>query len=250
MNRKLVATLACRNNGSRLYGKPLQNLDPKRQISIIDHIIYTLSNLDIIDDIAFAISEGVENEIFIEIAKEKGLSYIIGDEKDVLMRLIKCGRNSKATDIFRVTTESPFLFYQKGKELWNAHKKKLADATFLDNIIDGCGFEIINIDALEKSHHEGISRHRSELCSLYIRENQNLFNILKFDPPKDLSRNDLRLTVDNPEDLIVCREVYKKFVNEHAMINLHDVVKFLDSNIFLKNLIKPYTDTGYATMYI
>ena len=29
MSRKLVAILACRNGGSRLYAKPLQNLDKK-----------------------------------------------------------------------------------------------------------------------------------------------------------------------------------------------------------------------------
>ena len=30
--RKLVAALACRINGSRLYGKPLQNLDIEKDI--------------------------------------------------------------------------------------------------------------------------------------------------------------------------------------------------------------------------
>ena len=31
MTRKLVAVLACRNGGSRLYAKPLQNLDQKKK---------------------------------------------------------------------------------------------------------------------------------------------------------------------------------------------------------------------------
>ena len=42
MNRKLVAALACRNQGSRLYGKPLQNLDVENGIRIIDNIIQVL----------------------------------------------------------------------------------------------------------------------------------------------------------------------------------------------------------------
>ena len=37
--RKLVAALACRNNGSRLFGKPLQNLDVNKGIKIIDNLI-------------------------------------------------------------------------------------------------------------------------------------------------------------------------------------------------------------------
>ena len=39
MKRKLVAAIACRNKGTRLYGKPLQNLDEKKGIRIIDNII-------------------------------------------------------------------------------------------------------------------------------------------------------------------------------------------------------------------
>ena len=40
--RKLVAVLACRNTGSRLYGKPLQNLDVNKNYTILDNIIKCL----------------------------------------------------------------------------------------------------------------------------------------------------------------------------------------------------------------
>ena len=39
MKRKLVAVLACRNGGSRLYAKPLQNLDEVNKVTIIQYII-------------------------------------------------------------------------------------------------------------------------------------------------------------------------------------------------------------------
>ena len=71
--------------------------------------------------------------------------------------------------------------------------------------MDGCGFEIIKLSALKKSHREGESKHRSELCSLYIRENKLKFKINQVSAPKELYRKDLRLTVDNPEDLVLCR---------------------------------------------
>ena len=37
MKKKLVAALACRNQGTRLYGKPIQNLDIENGITIIDN---------------------------------------------------------------------------------------------------------------------------------------------------------------------------------------------------------------------
>ena len=44
MKRKLVAALACRNNGSRLFAKPLQNLDEKKNLKVIDYLIYQQKN--------------------------------------------------------------------------------------------------------------------------------------------------------------------------------------------------------------
>ena len=46
MKRKLVAAIACRNTGSRLYGKPLQNLDIFNSYRIIDYIIDSIKMLE------------------------------------------------------------------------------------------------------------------------------------------------------------------------------------------------------------
>lgn len=250
MERKLVAALACRNKGSRMYGKPLQNLDIENSISILDNIISCLQSIKSINEIVLGISDGIENEIFEEIAKKKGIQFIKGDENDVLDRLIKCGLTSNATDIFRVTSESPFLYFEPVEKLWNKHVINDFDATFFDNIIDGCGFEIIKLDALIKSHLNGTSKHRSELCTLYMRENKCDFNINFEEPNNNLNRKDLRLTVDNPEDLIVCREVYKRFQNKAPFIDINEVVQFLDNNPNLIKLISPFVENGYKTMYI
>ena len=250
MEKKLVAALACRNNGSRLYGKPLQNLDVDKGIRIIDNIIDHLSLIDCIDEIILAISEGVDNEVFKNVAREKEISYVVGDEKDVLYRLIDSGRSSGATDIFRVTSESPFLYYEPVEEVWENHKINKLDASFYDEIIDGCGFEIISQKALETSHAEGSAKHRSELCSLYIREHKEDFNIAFLKPKDKLIRRDLRLTVDNPEDLIVCRKLYQEFRADAPRFSVDKLVEYLDGKPFLKKILAPYTETGYKTMYI
>ena len=108
MTRKLVAALACRNAGSRLYGKPLQNLDIDAGTTILDHIVAHLRSIDIIDEVVLGVSEGPGNEAFADAAARLGLRMITGDEDDVLARLIACGELADATDIFRVTSESPF----------------------------------------------------------------------------------------------------------------------------------------------
>jgi spore coat polysaccharide biosynthesis protein SpsF len=247
-SRKLVAAIACRNNGSRLYGKPLQNIDVVGQITILDNIIACLKSLQIVDEIVLGISKGNDNLVFEDYAKINQLEYVFGDEKDVLLRLITCGDKCKATDIFRITSESPLLYFDEVCSLWQRYIDSELDALFMDEIIDGCGFEIISLEALKKSHELGDVRHRSELCSLYIRENKDNFKIEKVRPPNELIRKDLRLTVDNPEDLVVCRAVYQNFKDYAPKIPLFEVVKFLDLYPKYKELISPFTEAGYSTM--
>ena len=249
MKRRLVAAIACRNQGSRLYGKPVQNLDVESNTRIIDNIIACLQSIKCINEIVLGVSEGVENEVFIHIAKEKGLRYVIGDEIDVLSRLVACGDLCNATDIFRVTSESPFLFFEPIEEAWKIHQESKADATFMDDVIDGCGFEIITLQALQESHERGGQQHRSELCTLYIREHPEMYKIIKLATPTSLIRKDLRLTVDNPEDLTVCRRVYAQFKDQAPLISVEKIVSFLDAHPHLIELTYPYTEVGYSTMY-
>jgi spore coat polysaccharide biosynthesis protein SpsF len=249
MTRRLVAAIACRNQGARLYAKPLQNLDVEKGICILDNIVDCLRSLPCIDEIVLGISEGQENEVFTSVAEDKRLRYVVGDQKDVLQRLVQCGQLARASDVFRMTSESPFLFYDAVEPLWKQHQDTQADATFMDNIIDGCGFEILSLQALEQSHERGDIRHRSELCTLYIREHHDEFHIIRASPPPELERKDLRLTVDHPEDLAVCRAVYGAFKDRAPRIPVPEIVQFLDANPRLIEMIAPYTEGGYATMY-
>lgn len=249
IEKKLVVALACRNTGKRLYGKPLQNLDIKNGISILDNIISCLKNIQAIDSIVLGVAEGSENDAFVEYASINQIGCIRGDENDVLSRLIKCGDLDKATDIFRITSESPYPYFDLIDEAWLKHLQNNNDATFLDDVIDGCGFQILSLNALKKSHKEGEKRHRSELCGLYIRENKDKFKIQYITPPEQLLRKDIRLTVDYPEDLIVCRAVYEHFKEFAPNIPLLNVVNFLDKNKQLIKLTSSFCEKGYQTMY-
>ena len=238
--RKLIAALACRNEGSRLYGKPLQNLDVQSGTTILDQIVACLRKIPCIDEIVLGISDGNHNLAYIDYAKSEGLDLIIGDEKDVLSRIIKCGHKAQGTDIFRVTTESPFFYYEMADEAWRRHLDAGNDVTSIDGLPDGCHFEIHTIEALEKSHELGDDRHRSEYCSLYIREHRDDFKVEILPIPPELERFDLRLTVDYPEDLVLCRHVYAHLKHKVPMLPLSEIIEFIDSHLELKKLVEPY----------
>lgn len=247
---KLVAAIACRSQGSRLYGKPLQNLHVQNGVRILDNIVECLRTIPCIGDIVLGVAEGAENEPYCAFAKEKGLKAITGDEIDVLGRLITCGEAVCATHVFRVTSESPFPYFANVEDLWAECLRVGADALFFDEIIDGCGYEILSLAALRRSHREGEDRHRSELCTLYIRENKDSFRIIRSLGPAHLNRKDLRLTVDNPEDLILARAVYAALGHKAPRIPVDEIVQFLDVHPELIALTAPFTEAGYSSMYV
>ena len=167
--RKLVACLACRNQGTRLYGKPMQNLDIKKRLTILDYMINSIKTYECVSEIVLGVSNGDDNIIYESVAKKHNIKSIFGSEEDVLDRIIKCCDLVNGTDIFRLTTESPFTYFEALDDAWDLHLSKNLDLTAIENLPDGSGFEMIKLSAYKKSWNDGENRHRSELCSLYIR---------------------------------------------------------------------------------
>lgn len=239
--RHLVATLACRVQGSRLYGKPLQNLDIENGVTILDHIVDLCLTIPEIKSIVLGVAEGNANIPFIDYAKKKKIDYICGSEKDVLARLIQCVEKVNGTDAFRVTTESPFPYFEMVGKAYEEHINNLNDVTAIDGLPEGCHFEIYSLDALRKSHKLGDDRHRSEFCSLYIRENLDEFKIQILPVPSAVERlKDIRLTVDHPEDLVVCRNVYMSLKDYAPRISLLRIINYLDQHPDLSHLVAPF----------
>jgi spore coat polysaccharide biosynthesis protein SpsF len=240
--RKLVAALACRAGGSRLYGKPLQMLDVDGRLTVLEHMIAWIRTEPAISEIVLGVADGAENEPFHRIARKHDLRSIAGDETDVLSRLIQCGEAGGATDVFRTTTESPFTCFEPIASAWDAHRAAGNDVTNLADVPDGSGFEIITLETLQRSHRNGDARHRSELCTLYVREHQEDFRVQVIEPGADVRRPDIRLTIDYPEDLVLCRRIYEHFRPVAPRIPVADVVKFLDERPALTALVEPYCE--------
>ena len=239
-NRRLVAALACRAGGSRLFGKPLQNLD--QGVTILDHILEEMKSTSIIDAIVLGISEGIENQIFMDVAKRHNVGFILGDQKDVLQRLIQCGHHEAATDVFRITSECPFTAWEMLPTVWNQHTSNHNDITVTEFLPEGLNFEIYSLAALEKSHKNGRDEERSEFCSAYARRCHNRFKIQVIPCPDEWNRLDIRLTVDNPEDLILCRSIFRKLKSTKPQIPTGKILEFVDKNPELHGLVEPYVD--------
>lgn len=225
--KKIAAIIACRVDSARLFAKPLQLVGKYR---ILQLVLNQLKKSKLINDIVLAISENPGNEIFINFAKEQKVKFILGDDTDVLKRLIDAAKYVNADIVFRLTPENPYIAWEEIDPVIKDHLSGNFDFSFVDGIPLGSGFEIINIQALEISHKLGGPKHRSELCSLYINEHQKKFKINRYKPEKALQRPELRLTVDTPEDLMVARIINDHIGKDGKPISLKKIIKFLDAN--------------------
>jgi N,N'-diacetyllegionaminate synthase len=229
---KIAAVIACRVESGRLFGKPIQNLS---NFTILDFLINQIKTSNKISEVVLAVSENQGNQIFIDYAKKNNLKFVIGDDRDVLQRLIKGAELVDANIIFRVTSENPFIYWEGIDTLIKKHIKENSEFSFIDNLPIGSGYEIINLESLKKSHKFGNKRHRSELCSLYIYEHQKDFKILRSQPSRELKKPHLRLTVDTPEDLLVARKIYESLGSDLKPIPLKKIINFLEK---YPNIIK------------
>ena len=241
-DRKLTAALACRVQGTRLYGKPMQNLEPGAMI--LDFILAGITAAPEISTAVLGIAEGSENLCFANVAEKHGAGHIFGDEKDVLKRLIQCGRAAGASDVFRITTECPFICWEALPEAWSRHVVENRDITTVDHVSEGVGFEIYRLDVLERCWDLAADDQRSEYANNYPRTHQNEFNVLVIKPEAPLDRMDFRLTVDYPEDLVVCRKIYAALKKHGSHIPLSEIYAYCDANPELMELVSEYAVPG------
>jgi len=88
--------------------------------------------------------------------------------------------------------------------------------------------EVISRRALETSHRDGEDRHRSELVTLYIKENPSAFRVLRAELPAELYRPEYRLTVDEPEDLVLMERIFDKLYRPGRVLQTIEAIRLLD----------------------
>lgn len=228
----VAAVLACRAESTRLYGKPLQRLGDR---PIIEHLTDRLGEAERIDEIVLAIADTPSKNAFVDFADEHCFEYVVGDEEDVLGRLIRGGEAVNADVLVRQTTENPYVHWPIFDEVVRVHLEHNADLTAPRLLPLGTHIEVVGMDALRRSHEYGEDRHRSELATSYITDHPESFDVRSVEVPEELRRPEIRLTVDNPCDLELVRAV-EEAIGGDGLTGLPEVLAYLDANPDVRDL--------------
>lgn len=236
--KKIVAVISCRIDSKRLFGKPLQRINGR---TILEMLLLQLKKSKLIEEIVLAISKEKGNEVFQEFAKRNNLRFVLGDDLNVLQRIIKAAKKAEAQLVFRVTPEDPFKHWEIFDIAINSHIKNSADLTYPKFLPEGSGFEIVNLNSLMIALKNG-TKEEHEHVTLYLYNQNKNFKINHFEVEKKFRRPELRFTVDNPEDLLFIREIMKKLPKKIATPRLEDIIKVITINPKLLKINKKFSN--------
>jgi spore coat polysaccharide biosynthesis protein SpsF len=203
-----------------LAGKPL-----------LEHLLERVSSLGGPSRVVLATSVDPANDVLVDLAERLGIAAFLGDEEDVLGRYLEVARKWNAEHVVRVTGDNPLTDLPLIVSLSRRQLEADADYTYVpgDALLMGILSEVISRRALETSHREGEDRHRSELVTLYIKENPDRFRIERAALPPELYRPEYRLTVDEPEDLALMERIFDRLHRPGRILQTIEAIRLLDS---------------------
>lgn len=175
--------------------------------------------------------------------KEKGELVYRGSENDVLDRFIKAAEANEVEGIIRICSDNPFMDWHGVAQLVEKAQKGKADYIGFrinekPSILTHFGFwgEFVRLSALKKvseTTEQGTPAHEHVTYHIYNHPEEYLCEWIQA-PDFLQGRDDIRLTIDTPEDLVNALKVYSdlKAVNED--FTLQDVVSYLDKHEEIK----------------
>lgn len=230
-SRKLVAIVQARMGSSRLPGKVLKPLGERPLIILL---LERLKQSQLIDEIVLATSTNPENDELCRVVESHGFKTFRGDEDDVLSRFYQCALAYDATDIVRITGDSPLLSRHVCDDLIEDYFNKQADYAYLsERFAEGVDCEVVSFQALSHAHVNAKQASEREHVTLYIYQHEQDFHVIELNNTQDDSH--YRFTVDNQEDYQVVEHIVDHFQDSIA-ITYQEIKQFLDENPLIKSL--------------
>jgi spore coat polysaccharide biosynthesis protein SpsF len=223
---RVVAVVSARMASSRYPGKALA---PLKGRPLLEVLLERIASSPALDSVALATSGRPENEPLIEIARRMGVPAFRGDEDDVLRRTVDCARSMGADHVVRVTGDNPLTDLETMERLVELHLASAADYSYVpgDALLMGILPEVIARTALERSWNQGEARHRSELVTLYIKEHPGEFKIQTAELPEGLYHPQLRLTVDEKEDVELMQALFERLQAPGKIVSTREAIELL-----------------------
>jgi len=207
-NMKIVAIVQARMGSTRLPNKVMK---PINNTPMIEILLNRLSQSKKIDEIIIATSNDPRNQSLVTHVSSIGYRSYLGNENDVLDRFLQAAIFADADIIVRITGDCPLIdpalvdqaietFLQTGVDyLSNASEPSYPD---------GLDTEVFLFQALKQAWNETDNLFDREHVTPYLRTSGKF---KQGSLRNDIDHSNLRLTVDEPEDFEVVKNIFQHF---------------------------------------
>ena len=201
---KIVAIVQARMGSTRLPGKVLKKIAGMPAVEIL---FERLSRSELISEICLATSHNVENDQLCNAIEKIGYRVIRGSETDVLARFWYAAEATSADIVVRITGDCPVVDPKLVDEAINMYLDAHVD--YVSNIDppsfpDGLDVEVFSKQLLAAAELGAQSDFDREHVTPFIRNGN--FKKLNLENFHDTS--DMRLTLDEPDDLTLLQNVF------------------------------------------
>lgn len=193
-----------------------------------------------------ATSVNPNNDELESFLKERDIAVYRGSEDDVLGRFIGAAKQYDIDGIVRICSDNPFLDWHGVADLIDIAKTNDADyigyrINDTPSIKTHFGFwgEYVTLDALKRVAATTDEKPAHEHVTIHIYTHPDEFKCEWVEAPDFLQgRNDIRLTVDNPEDFGNAQKTFATLYGANPNFGLEDVVKYVDTHKDLQESMK------------
>lgn len=223
---KILAVVQARLASKRF---PYKVLQPVNKVPMLGQLLKRLKLSKKIDKIIVATTKTKGDEKLISYIESIGFGYFAGNENDVLQRFVDASEFYKPFGIVRITADCPLVDYQIVDECIDKFFETSADYvtnTMPPTYPDGLDVEVISYKCLIHANKHCNSKLDREHVTPYIR-NSKQYSKYNIRAASDLSN--LRLTVDEPDDIGLIDDIFKHFQGR-KYFSLGDIEKYLESN--------------------
>jgi spore coat polysaccharide biosynthesis protein SpsF len=234
--KKVIALIQARVSSKRLPRKVLRKIADRTPIEWIG---YRLSFCKEVDTIILATSTNPENDVLEAHAQEIGMECFRGSENDLINRCYDAAQEYAADAIVRVCADCPLVDPEIVDELVSIYKNGEESIDFICNNIPptyphGLDVEVIPTRTLKRLKDEVKKPLYREWLTMTIIENQDRYTIRNSAHAKNLQ--DLRLTLDYEEDLVLLEEIFKRLHKDGEVFLLKDIEQLFMAEPRLKDI--------------
>lgn len=214
------AIIFSRMTSSRLPGKAFADING---ISLIERVFSRTKEIKLIDHICIATSKYSEDDPIASFAINNGINLYRGSLNNVLERAVNASIKFKYDNILRVCGDRPFLDASLYDKMIYKHIHENSDLTtniFPRSVPAGLTGEIIKLETLKEINENVIDPVDKEHVTRYIYNNSQKFKIYNYNCNYSHEIKNLRLVVDDSNDLKrarwICERLENKILNNQT----------------------------------